>query len=161
MRAFVVSRGGKGWCSKPMGYKAFGHKTNEEIEKKLLSAGVTLEEVFGERPTRQGLGYLKNLNDNLWIGMLKVARDRGIAAPHSEKAVDRTHRLWRGYRGCFENEQYRRFLYVHGEFPPENPRPWNRTGGRFYSPKLTRKRAKAESRQVQKRVLAEMTESAA
>jgi hypothetical protein len=96
-------------------YRPFGSRTNNEIEAPLLSAGVMLEDLFSERPTPEGVHYLKGLSPVDWVKALSLARERGVISC-SPKVLDRSRSDWSLWREFIESKQYRRVLAVHGEF---------------------------------------------
>lgn len=142
-----------------MPYRPFGSRTNDEIERRLLSAGVAVEDMFGERPTAAGLYALKSLSPEEWVALLKVAQKRGVAIKCDARAMDHNRANWDRWRTYIESEQHRQFLANEGEFGVETPRPWTRTGGLPNSDEHSVFVRKVHW-EMQKRVLAEMTEAA-
>jgi hypothetical protein len=140
-------------------YRPFGSRTNDEIERRLLSAGVAVEDMFGERPTAAGLRYLKSLSPKDWVGLLKVAQTRRVAIKCDARAMDQNRDDWHRWRNYVESEQHRRFIATEGEFGVETPRPWTRTGGFRLGDEHSVFVRKVHWK-TQKRVLAEMTEAA-
>lgn len=118
-----------------------------------------MENMFGERPTAAALQCLNRLGPEEWVDLLKVAQKRGVAIKCDARALDRSRADWHRWRSYIESEQYRRFLLTEGEFGPETPRPWTRTGGFGISNEHS-VFVKEAHRETQKQVLAEMTEAA-
>jgi hypothetical protein len=115
-------------------YRPFGSWTNDEIERRLVSAGIVVEDMFGERPTAAGLHALKSLSPEEWVPLLKVAQERGAAIKCDPRVMDRSRAGWHCWRDYIESEQHRRFLANEGEFGVETPRPWTRAVAEMTEP---------------------------